>query len=277
MHTMSLTIHRLWGTMSERQQLPLYRVFIIRQGEGNLIIDTTTYVASEGMIFFTTPYQFVDGHWSTSTLNVMEITFHGDYYCIEYHKEEVACNGVLFNAMYMTPFVSVTERKREEIDYVLHFLEEALANRDRDTVKRSYLQLFLALCAAEKLQTTPYTKRIPDDMARFQHLLEEHFRSFRKTADYAQMLHMAADTLNRKCKRIFGKSATQLIDERLILEAKKKLHLTTDTIKEIAGALNFQDEYYFSRYFKKQVGVSPRTFREHTGISKVAFTSPLSS
>ncbi len=58
--------------------------------------------------------------------------------------------------------------------------------------------------------------------------------------------------------------------ERIILEAKKKLHLTRQSIKEIAYALNFTDEFYFSRFFKNFVKVSPQTYREKTGISIVA-------
>lgn len=56
----------------------------------------------------------------------------------------------------------------------------------------------------------------------------------------------------------------------MILEAKKEIHLTYKSIKEIARDLGFEDEFYFSRYFKKKVGVSPKTFREQVGVSIVA-------
>ena len=56
----------------------------------------------------------------------------------------------------------------------------------------------------------------------------------------------------------------------MILEAKKLLHLTYKSIKEIAQELDFEDEFYFSRYFKKEVGLSPKQFRDSVGISIVA-------
>lgn len=62
----------------------------------------------------------------------------------------------------------------------------------------------------------------------------------------------------------------QLIQERVTLEAKKLLHLTYKSVKEIANELNFEDEFYFSRYFKKNVGLSPTHYREKVGISIVA-------
>ena len=67
-----------------------------------------------------------------------------------------------------------------------------------------------------------------------------------------------------------GKSPSQLIQERVMLEAKKQLHLTHKSIKEVAAALHFSDEHYFSRFFKKQAGISPTVFREKVGISIVA-------
>ncbi len=54
-------------------------------------------------------------------------------------------------------------------------------------------------------------------------------------------------------KKQFSKSPSQLINERSTLEAKKLLHLTYKSIKEIAQELNFDDEFYFSRYFKKML------------------------
>ena len=56
----------------------------------------------------------------------------------------------------------------------------------------------------------------------------------------------------------------------MILEAKKQIHLTYKSIKEIARDFGFEDEFYFSRYFKKEVGISPKKFREKVGISIVA-------
>jgi len=101
-------------------------------------------------------------------------------------------------------------------------------------------------------------------------LLDEHFLNLRKPADYAELLSMSRDNFTRRCTRYFRKSPSQLIQEKLMLEAKKQLHLTRQSIKEIAYNLQFQDEFYFSRVFKKFTKVSPQVFRDKTGISIVA-------
>ena len=107
-------------------------------------------------------------------------------------------------------------------------------------------------------------------MERFQQLLNEHYLTLHKPQDYADLLAMSSNTFTKRCTKYFKKPPSHLITERLVLEAKKQLHLTRKSIKEIAYALNFEDEFYFSRVFKKFTNVSPQAFRDMTGISIVA-------
>src|SRR5690606_41317452 len=103
-----------------------------------------------------------------------------------------------------------------------------------------------------------------------QDLLENHFLRERSPSFYANEMAMSSSSFSKKVKRQFGKSPSQLIQERVVLEAKKLLHLTHKTVKEIAADLRFDDEFYFSRNFKKEVGLSPTHFRKTVGISVVA-------
>ena len=138
---------------------------------------------------------------------------------------------------------------------------------------RAYLQLFLAKSSAIKLKAIAENrdKTEKDElMDRFKSLLNEHFLTLHKPSDYAALLSITPDNLTKRATRYFKKTPSQLIQERLILEAKKQLHLTRKSIKEIAWNLKFQDEFYFSRVFKKFTKVSPQTFRDKTGISIVA-------
>ena len=109
-----------------------------------------------------------------------------------------------------------------------------------------------------------------EQMENFRKLLNEHFLSLHKPSEYAELLAMTPDNLTKRSTRYFKKTPSQLIQERLILEAKKQLHLTRKSIKEIAWALQFEDEFYFSRVFKKFTHLSPQAFRDQTGISIVA-------
>lgn len=142
-----------------------------------------------------------------------------------------------------------------------------------DSVLRSYLQLLLAICSREKvaqidheLLNQPFKNRLLE----FHQLLDENFIRQRNVSFYANEMAMSSSSFSKRIKEQFGKTPTQLIQERVVLEAKKLLHLTYKSIKEIAAELNFEDEHYFSRYFKKEVGLPPTQFREEVGISIAA-------
>jgi AraC-like DNA-binding protein len=81
-------------------------------------------------------------------------------------------------------------------------------------------------------------------------------------------LHISTKALNKASKAHFNKTLSDLIAERRIIEAKRELYLTSKAVKEIAFELGYEDEFYFSRYFKKKVGVSPQVFRDKVGFDK---------
>ena len=145
-------------------------------------------------------------------------------------------------------------------------------NRFSEAVLRSYLQLVLALSSKEKSTVITEAPVVAEHslVTDFQELIEEHFIEQRDLAFYANALHLTPDAFSKKLKKLLGKTPTKLLQERLVLEAKKQLHLTYKSIKEVAFDLNFDDEFYFSRFFKKNVGLSPKHFRESVGISVVA-------
>jgi AraC family transcriptional activator of pobA len=86
--------------------------------------------------------------------------------------------------------------------------------------------------------------------------------------DYAGLLHISAKALNKVSKAKFNKTLSDLIAERIIVEAKRELYLTSKPVKQVAFELGFNDEFYFSRFFKKNVAVSPQVFRDTVGFDK---------
>lgn len=93
-------------------------------------------------------------------------------------------------------------------------------------------------------------------------LLEQRYRERRDVASYAEALLLTPDQLSRSLAAAAGKTAKQLIAERVALEAQRYLRYTSLSVKEIAGELGFGDQFRFSRAFKTAVGVSPQAFRD---------------
>ncbi|RJF99190.1 helix-turn-helix domain-containing protein [Noviherbaspirillum saxi] len=102
-------------------------------------------------------------------------------------------------------------------------------------------------------------------VARFCELLEEHYSQHYPVAYYASQLGITAAHLNLLCRQNADKSALDLIHERVLLEAKRNLVYTSMTISEVSYAIGFSDPAYFTRFFKRSVGQSPKDFRRQAG------------
>lgn len=96
-------------------------------------------------------------------------------------------------------------------------------------------------------------------------LLEQHFRKERLISFYAEKLAMTPDRLNDHVKRATGVTAGHLIRQRVLTEAKRQLVFTSQAIHEIAYDLAFSDPSHFTRFFRKQTGMTPQAFREGRG------------
>jgi len=107
--------------------------------------------------------------------------------------------------------------------------------------------------------TTPLRQAAMVD--KFKALVNEKFKSAYSVDDYAKRLGVSSGQLTRLTKQTLGRTALEVINTRILFEAERELTYTTDSIKQIAARLKFMDEAYFSRFFKKQTGQTPKEFR----------------
>ena len=125
---------------------------------------------------------------------------------------------------------------------------------------RSLLMLIQRQVDLQEVQAETRSGRL-DAFTRFRHLVEEHYQEHWDIAEYAQALTMTLPTLNRLCRQFSGKGALDLIQDRLLLAARRHLIYTDASVEAIAYGLGFQDPAYFSRFFKRRAGVAPGQFR----------------
>lgn len=106
-----------------------------------------------------------------------------------------------------------------------------------------------------------------EKVVKLRKLIDQHFREKKSPGQYADMLHMTTRHLSRICNEVMACSTSDLITERVILEAKRLLTHAEITIGEVASRLGYEDYSYFIRLFKKHTGLSPRAFQKSvTGI-----------
>lgn len=133
-------------------------------------------------------------------------------------------------------------------------------------ILRNLLQSFLMLAERERRKQENFTELKKsaglDYTIQFKKLLENKFREVKRVNEYARQLNITPKRLNQATTEVLGKSPKTIIDGRVILEAKRLLAHTPNTIKEIGYTLGFDEPTNFSKYFKNTTGVSPVGFRK---------------
>ena len=138
----------------------------------------------------------------------------------------------------------------------------------------SYLKIFLITSSRLKSQQHPYLQQDASDskepfiLQNLKNFIEMHYKTRHSASDYADLLSITTKALAKITKTHLNKTLTDLISERIIIEAKRELYLTNKPVKEIAWELGYDDEHYFSRFFKTNADVSPQMYRD-----KVAYTN----
>ena len=138
----------------------------------------------------------------------------------------------------------------------------------------SFMKIFLIAASRSKSQQQPHTQQLanfkkePFILQDLKDAIEKDFKSKHAPGDYAVLLNISLNALTKMTKAHFNKNLTNLINERIIIEAKRELYLTNKSIKQLAYELGYEDEYYFSRFFKKNTSISPQMYRETVGFGK---------
>ena len=123
---------------------------------------------------------------------------------------------------------------------------------------------FVRQSADPKSNSTTANAYAQERLEEFLELLETHIISHKQVSQYTELMNLSHYQLNEITKATIGKTASELINEHIILEAKRYLLATSNQIKDIADHLGYEDVSYFIRFFRKQTGYSPESFRNKT-------------
>lgn len=196
---------------------------------------------------------------------------HGYVLTVDQHVVFSAAEnqGDLYASLFIEPLaidLSAVPDMRARLEALLQqLLAEAIWPQHGHTLMLDWL----ARCILLLLVRVHAEHRIADQSGRldfelflrFRAEVEQHYKDQWQVADYAIALRATPTRLNRLCLKLSGKSAFDIAQDRLMLEACRKLTYVPASIASIAYELGFQDPAYFSRLFKKRIGVTPKAFR----------------
>ncbi|WP_207429769.1 helix-turn-helix domain-containing protein [Pedobacter sp. SYSU D00535] len=258
----------------EQKKAGYYSIVLVTKGRGLLKADFSEYDFNENALMCFSLYQpFIIT--AGAEFQGILINFHPDFFCIYKHQKEITCDGVLFNNIYASPLIAIQHQEMVELLALVAKLKSEMLCPDLAQYELlvAYLKIFLIKASRYKTaqQPTDETKLMdkePFILKNLQDAIDEHYKTKRSPADYADLLNISMKALNRLSKTHFKRTVSNLIAERIVIEAKRELYLTSKPVKRIAYELGFNDEFYFSRFFKTNAEVAPQVFRETVGFAR---------
>ncbi len=251
--------------MDDAHRHNCFQVFLFKKGGGEHMIDFNYYTIEDNTLHFVSEGQ-------VHSLNSIEGT---DGYVILFTKEIVIMNSAdkyifndfpVFNKS-VSPILHPDKDMYADLENMLLMMiaEYGKNNSYKENILGSYISILLLKSKTIITETSEYKRTDSTSqelLQKFNNLVEEHFIEFHKVNEYADLLNVTPNHLSETIKKVTGKTAGDVIHERLILEAKRRLLHSSITAKELAYELNFNDPSYFSRFFKANTNLSPEGFRK---------------
>ncbi|MDZ7879383.1 MAG: helix-turn-helix domain-containing protein [Saprospiraceae bacterium] len=247
-----------------------YQLLYITKGGGQHVIDFVTYPVDAGYFYFLSPGMMHTWAFEGDTEGYL-INFTGSFFQSVFRNESFLSDFPFFHSINNAPFLQINTQTKQTILPILIDILTEYEHRSPffDTLIRAHLtRLFVLLSRAYTPQTVLTASYNNISLVReFEKLVDAYYLDKRFPRDYAPILSITPSYLNEVCVETVGKSAGQIIRERVILEIKRLLVHSKSTISEIAYQLNFEDNAYFSRFFKKYTNLTPEKFRQQTAKS----------
>lgn len=233
------------------------------KGSGTHEVDFDVYQIQPGSLFVLQPGQL--HRWNLSKdIDGFVVIYSAEMYNLYFGQKKIS-DFPFYASAHTKPEILLDTTEVQSIMPYFNFLLRENENTGRFRSDKMFnlldcihIEIARKYPVGDAHQTFAYNAKI----AVFQSLLEQHFRAEKWPSFYAEKLHITLKHLNRICNEILGKTATEVIAERVILEIKRMLADKQLPVNEIANDLGYQDYSYFSRFFKKQTGISPTDFRQ---------------
>ncbi|QHC86200.1 AraC family transcriptional regulator [Empedobacter brevis] len=240
-----------------------YTLFIIENGNGEIIIDQNRSRIDNSQIIIIKPNCITEIYLKKEAKGKM-ICFTEDFFSLRYNNNIL--NQFTFFNETSEILIRITTNKLSYINFLTSCMYEEFNSKKKASKKvlRSFLNILLI--EAQRIHTplrimnenTPTKEKVQ----KFQKLIEKNFKMSKMPSDYAKMLNISTNYLNKICKTTLGLTSGDLIRKQIILEAQRLLHYTNYTINEIANELGFEHPSYFVTLFKKITNLTPEQYRK---------------
>lgn len=242
-----------------------FEVLYLARGSGAHIIDGNRYEIQPPCVFFMSPGQAHKIEFSQDIEGFIYI-FTPEFYLIDYNNQNRLIEFPFFFTIKQdNPPLLLADK--EDVMFIESLFKRGIAELEKEAgysveFLRSLLNLILTTCAA--LYTTDedvLSGKSHMLVKKFFQLVEENYEKNLSVAQYADQMAITANHLTQTVNRLTGKTSSQIVKSKQILEIKRLLVHTNLNVTQIATQLNFPDQSYFAKFFKRETGFSPLQYR----------------
>lgn len=245
-----------------------YQIFWNQSGPRKHVIDFKPLNIPKNAMLFVNKSQ-VQSFDKSALAKGKLILFTDNFFSKTSDDHKFLNTSILFNDFLDTAVIKLSGANHQLIE-TFEKLEDEL-NRPDDSyhydLLRNLLHNLLMLAERQRRQSgfTEIKKGADlDYLTLFKDLLHKHFKEIKSVSGYASLINVSEKRLAQATMSTLGKTPKQIIDEQVLLEVKRLLAHTTQSIKEICYLLNFEEPTNFIKYFRKHEGITPIEFREKT-------------
>jgi len=239
-----------------------YLLMIVTKGGGTHTIELNEYNVKSGSVFFMSPSEVHSWKLDNDTDGYI-LFFNTQFYLMDFKSRN------LFDLPFYNPAKKVqsgtlTLKQLSEFKALMENIlyESTACSSYQKSILRSYLDIVLLKLASLLGYVDEKRKNSTLIIPKLEALIEENFLHHQPIVFYAEQLNLSAQQLNSITKNYLDKTVAEMIHARMIAEAKRLLVYSSLRVSEIAYQLNFNDNSYFNRFFKKIESVTPEQFRK---------------
>lgn len=248
-----------------------YQIIWFKNGNGIHLVDFKKHPVHNNSIFLVAKNQ-VHSFDGNLDYNGVLIHFNEAFLIHPENPTDFFLRGDLFNNSYQSPSISLNQNLTSILDNYVSQIQIELSSREmfgKEELLRASLKSFLIQLQRYRTNQdnpikigNPFVNEKRVQLIQFMNLVDENYSKGYSVGEYAKLLAISSRTLSDLCKQQIYKTPSQMIRERVVLEAQRLLIHSHLNINQLANRLGFDDPSYFVKYFKKHSGVSPMEFRK---------------
>lgn len=250
--------------ISDYRKLKFFMIIFIEEGEDYHYIDFEKQAIKKGDIVFVAKEQ-VSAFSKKQTAKGTIVIFTEEFLSKNLSSQDIYAYMRLFNYQFNSPSIYINKEQRDDIYNIFYLIKKEYESEDeylKEDLIRNSLRILLLKCERELNRESPLQQSPRfEEFIHFQKLISERYMQTHNANNFAKMMNISYKHLNEISKEFTNKTAKTLIDEYLVLEAKRQLSIKNTSIKEAAYSTGFEEITNFTKFIKKKTGFTPSKFR----------------